>query len=347
MDDKDHEIGIVCGRCDGFSPMGQAACVACGSELSLLSPSSRPAPAPAQAPAPVAGDSEPVPLVTTIRQTAIASRPHIDYSALSPEELMEQAKSYVCTSCSSGVPFGHKFCGRCGSSVPKEILQARTLYFGDMQDPARAKLMLIRGEGMEGMSFHLMAEQHAVGKEGQFPFSDDPFVSPRHANFFYRNGKLIVRDEGSLNGVYIRVRGTVDVVPGDTFLAGEQLFRLESSPNANDGQDQAGTYFYSSPKRPSSFRLTQQLEGGATGITVCAHGGSLQIGREGGDLNFPIDLYMSGSHCRIDERAGKLTLTDLNSRNGTYVRIKAERELGHGDYVFIGRKLLRVELNTN
>ena len=43
----------------------------------------------------------------------------------------------------------------------------------------------------------------------------------------------------------------------------------------------------------------------------------------------------------------KFTLTDLNSRNGTYVRIKSERELAHGDYLFIGRKLLRVELNTN
>jgi len=35
------------------------------------------------------------------------------------------------------------------------------------------------------------------------------------------------------------------------------------------------------------------------------------------------------------------------SRNGTYLRLKTERELGHGDYLFIGRKLLRVELNTN
>lgn len=337
MDDKHREIGIVCGRCDGFSPMGETACVACGSELALLAPVSTPAPKPHRP------SSAQVPVVSIATPTA----PQIDYAALSPEELMEQAKSYVCMSCSSGVPFGHKFCGRCGNSVPQEILQARTLYFGDMQDPARAKLMLIRGEGMEGMSFHLMAEQHAVGKQGQFPFSDDPFVSPRHANFFYRNGKLVVRDEGSLNGVYIRVRGTVDVVPGDTFLAGEQLFRLEATPHASDGQDPDGTYFYSSPKRPSSFRLAQQLEGGSTGMTVCAHGGSVQIGREGGDLNFPVDLYMSGSHCRIDERSGKFTLTDLNSRNGTYVRIKAERELGHGDYVFIGRKLLRVELNTN
>jgi hypothetical protein len=27
--------------------------------------------------------------------------------------------------------------------------------------------------------------------------------------------------------------------------------------------------------------------------------------------------------------------------------LKTERELGHGDYLFIGRKLLRVELNSN
>jgi predicted component of type VI protein secretion system len=82
-------------------------------------------------------------------------------------------------------------------------------------------------------------------------------------------------------------------------------------------------------------------------MIVCARGNSLQIGREGSDLNFPIDLYMSGAHCRIDEAGGKFTLTDMSSRNGTYLRIKAERELSHGDYVFIGRKLLRVELNTN
>jgi hypothetical protein len=37
----------------------------------------------------------------------------------------------------------------------------------------------------------------------------------------------------------------------------------------------------------------------------------------------------------------------MDSRNGTYVRIHGERQLEHGDYVFIGRKLLRVEVNTN
>lgn len=83
-------------------------------------------------------------------------------------------------------------------------------------------------------------------------------------------------------------------------------------------------------------------------MTVCARAPSLLVGREGGDLNFPGDLYMSGSHCKIEEADGRFSLTDLNSRNGTYLRLKkTERELGHGDYLFIGRKLLRVELNTN
>ena len=268
------------------------------------------------------------------------------FADLSPEELMEQARHFVCRSCSSIVPRGHKFCGRCGASVPPEITNAQTLFFGDMQNPAKAKLILIRGEGMDGLSFHLKAEQHIVGRQGQLPF-DDPFISPRHANFFYRDGNLVVRDENSVNGVYVRVRGTVEIAPGDTFLAGEQVFRLDPTPRASDGQDPDGTYFYSSPKHPSPFRLTQVLQGGSLGMVVCARGSSLQIGREGGDLNFPVDLYMSSSHCRIDEANGHFTLTDLNSRNGTYVRIKGERELAHGDYLFIGRKLLRVEMNSN
>ncbi len=221
------------------------------------------------------------------------------------------------------------------------------MFFSDMQNPAKAKLVLIRGEGMEGLSYHLRADQHVAGRNGNLQFPDDPFVSPRHANFFYREEKLVVRDESSLNGVYIRIRGTVEVSPGDTFLAGEQLFRIEPLSLGADTPSPDGTYFYSSPKHPGPFRIVQVFEGGAFGMAVGARASSLQIGREGGDLNFPGDPFMSGTHCRIEESNGKLLLTDLNSRNGTYIRVKGERELAHGDYLFIGRKLLRVELNTN
>jgi pSer/pThr/pTyr-binding forkhead associated (FHA) protein len=264
----------------------------------------------------------------------------------SVEELMDQAKNFVCRSCSTAVPLGHKFCGRCGAAVPPEILQARTQFFGQLQAPGKAKLILIRGEGVEGLSYQLNAEHHVVGRTGQLVFPDDPFVSPTHADFFYRNGKLVVKDEGSINGVYLRVKGAIDVQSDDFFLAGEQVFRIDATPKPSDQPGPDGTYFYSSPKHQSPFRITQMLQGGSAGMTVCARGSSLQIGREGGDLNFPSDLYMSAAHCKIEEAGGKLMLTDMNSRNGSYVRLKAERELSHGDYVFIGRKLLRVEITA-
>jgi len=260
---------------------------------------------------------------------------------------MEQARNYLCLECQTPVPTGHKFCGRCGQVVPPSVLEARTDYFSDVQDPSKARLIVVRGEGLEGLSFHLKAESHTLGRTGQIAFPEDRFVSPKHASFVYRDAKLVVNDEGSLNGIYIRIRGTVAIAPGDMFLAGEQVFRLDEAPKIPDPVDEAGTVFYVSPTQPTTFRITQLLEGGAPGVQVGARGNALQIGRFDSDLNFPDDSYLSSAHCKVEESGGGYLLTDMNSRNGTYLRIASERELAHGDYLFFGRKLLRVEMNAN
>lgn len=410
------ELGIACGACDTFAPLGTSSCLQCGHGLSVGAPrrpsgdlvahsqatviddvvpvpppmtertfARRATPTPLEIAIPNALESAPLllesppttdraigtpsihifeeplrrrresrddsrdaPRSITPTQPAAGADPTLvePLASLSIEELMDQAKNFVCRSCSTPVPMGHKFCGRCGAAVPAEIMTVRTQFFGQLQTPGRAKLILIRGEGVEGLSYQLNAENHAVGRRGELVFPDDPFVSPKHANFFYRAQKLVVRDEESLNGVYVRVRGKADLLPGDLFLAGEQVFRLDGPPRETDGVEADGTLFYSSPKHGSAFRVTQILQGGALGATVCARGTSLQIGREGGDLNFPTDLYMSGAHCKIEEANGQFTLHDPNSRNGTFIRVKGERELTHGDYVFIGRKLLRVEITA-
>lgn len=260
---------------------------------------------------------------------------------------MEQAKHYVCPSCMTPVPSGHKFCGRCGTGVPDDVLNPRVHFFSDMQDPSKVRLLLIRGDGMDGLSYHLKADQHIVGRSGQIEFPDDPYISSRHANLFYRGGRLVVRDEESLNGVYFRARGTVDVKPGDSILLGEQLVRLEPTPRPSDNADADGTYFYTSPKHPSPFRVVQLLDNGAYGASVAAKGNVLRIGREDCELNFPNDVFISPRHATIEEKDGRYTLTDHDSLNGTYIRLKSEQSLTHGDYLFIGRKLLRVEVNSN
>ncbi len=264
---------------------------------------------------------------------------------------MEQARNYVCKECSTAVPSGHKFCGTCGAAVPAEVVELRIKYFGAMQAPGKARLILIRGEGgVDGLSYMLQGTEHLAGREdGQILFPDDTWLSPRHANFVYEGGQLVVRDEGSLNGVYVRVRSATPprLAYGDTFLCGEQLFRIDPTPAETAGPAPDQTYFYASPRKRIQFKVVQVLAGGRTGIAFSATGNSMTIGREECDINFPLDVYMSGTHARVEMTGdGAFSLVDTDSKNGTYVRIKGPQPLQHGDYLFLGRELLRVEMTA-
>src|SRR5690606_23617346 len=128
-----------------------------------------------------------------------------------------------------------------------------------------------------------------------------------------------------------RVRGSAELSPGDTFIVGDQLLRVEPMPHDADVADAQGTYFYASPKTESVFRISQVLEGGALGLTFCSRGGKVEIGREGCELNFRDDPYLSPKHCTVEQQGNKFILTDLNSKNGVYVRLKTEQPLDHGD----------------
>jgi pSer/pThr/pTyr-binding forkhead associated (FHA) protein len=262
---------------------------------------------------------------------------------------MEHARNYVCTECASAVPSGHKFCGACGGPVPAEAQTLETRYFGAMQMPGKARLIVVKGdEAMgEGLSYLLQATEHVAGRDAeQIPFPSDRWLSPRHANFLYRGEKLVVRDEGSLNGVYVRIRGSAPLQIGDQFMCGQQFFRVDATPKDSSAPEADQTYFYSSPRRPSAFRVTQVLEGGMDGIVCCAHEQTVEIGREDCDINFPDDQYMSPRHAKVEMTGESLRLLDGNSQNGTFVRIRGERELSHGDYLFLGRNLLRVEVTA-
>jgi pSer/pThr/pTyr-binding forkhead associated (FHA) protein len=258
---------------------------------------------------------------------------------------MDQAKHHLCTQCMTGVPRGHKFCGRCGGPLPESALTADTQYFSDLQNPEKARLLLVYGDDI-GQSYHLTSDQHLLGKSGDLEFPGDEFMSATHANFFYRNKQLVVRDEGSLNGVFLRIKDKAELRPGELFMAGHQVFRLDLAPKPPADADADGTYFYASPRQPSTFRVSQVLAGGAAGLSVCSLDNTLRIGREGCDLNFPNDAQMSLTHCSVEEAGGKFLLLDHDSRNGTFLRIKGEAALSNGDYLFVGTKLLRVEMTA-
>ena len=258
-----------------------------------------------------------------------------------------------CPNCGTHIPVEFRFCGACGSAVEPVPDQAqaagggRTMFFGAMQQTGRARLILIKGEGLDGVSYHLNATEHVAGRiEGAILFEEDPLMSPRHANFFYRENRLCVRDEGSANGVFIRIRTPMTVDSGATFLVGEQLLQIEAVPlDLAPTPDAEGTYFYASPKRPAKLKLVQRLRGGDVGMIYRARTDAITIGREGNDVNFPEDLFISGRHCSLAcAPDGRFVVTDLGSKNGTFLRVVDESPLAHGDYVFLGQQLLRVEI---
>jgi len=327
--------GIVCGNCDRLNPVDRSTCDDCENELTLVKAGPEPTPETEEAPAePTKSDAENEESPPTAAQQGAEEKP------------MEQARHYTCKSCYSPVPSGHKFCGKCGTSVGEEAAQGDPNFFGDMQTPGKAKLILIKGEGMDGISYHLNSTEHMAGRaEGEILFTEDKWLSPKHANFVYDDdGKLKVKDESSENGVFIALRGSTSVEVATVFMAGEQVFRVEEISPFDDEPESDGTYFFASPRTDSAFRVVQILEGGGDGMTVCARENEIVIGREGCDMNFPNDPYISGNHVKVSFAAGGLTLTDLDSKNGTYLKIDGERELVHGDYIFLGRQLLRVEI---
>ena len=257
-----------------------------------------------------------------------------------------------CPNCGSEIPADNRFCGNCGARVdavaPAAAPQRRRCSSGPPNRPGRAKLTVIKGEGVDGVTYLLNATDHTAGRtEGAIMFPDDPLLSPRHANFTYREGKLFVVDEGSVNGVFIRIKAPVILGPGALFLIGEQLLQVEPSPpDLGPQPDAEGTYFYASPKRPSKMKLIQRLRGGEIGMIYRSRSDTISIGREGNDVNFLDDPFISGRHAQITMNAdGQVTLTDLGSKNGTFVRINDEIALEQGDHVFLGQQLLRVEVS--
>jgi hypothetical protein len=183
-----------------------------------------------------------------------------------------------------------------------------------------------------------------IGRHGEVTLPGEYFAHPEEAVLVYDNDALWLEDLEGGNGVFLRIRTPVEVSFGDEFVVGDQLLRVEENPVSDDGPDPDPTYFYSSPKWPSSFRIVQVFEGGALGACLLSRGNTLQIGSAFGDLIFPDDPLVGEQHCVVEEQAGTVLLSDLGSRTGVFVRIRGSQELLHGDELLVGRTRLVVDL---
>jgi hypothetical protein len=208
-------------------------------------------------------------------------------------------------------------------------------------------LVAVNRDGSDGQAVELTGEAFDIGKnEGRLNFDSDPYLAPRHVRLLPQNGKVILRPIDAVNGVYVRVHGSCDLNAGDQFLVGKEVIRYE--PCAPEERELAplfehGVRLFGSAPREAWGRLRQVSIAGTTRDVWHLTRPELVLGREEGDVTFPDDEFMSRRHAAVKRVGPKARLEDLNSSNGTFLRIKGDRELRAGDVVRLGDQLMRFE----
>jgi pSer/pThr/pTyr-binding forkhead associated (FHA) protein len=230
--------------------------------------------------------------------------------------------------------------GRPGSGLP-------------LLEPGSVYLVVVAPDGSPGRAYALADGQWDLGRSADtsIVLSSDPFVCPRHARLTASGGHFRMRDLGSTNGIYLRLRGPVVLEPGDHILTGLEILAFQPIAQAANGYGPAvsgGTTVLGSPMRPRYARLTEvTTEGVSRSLYVVGREETI-LGRELGDIVFPADPFMSRRHAILRRSAsdGTFTLEDLGSSNGTFLRIRGQADLVVGDQFRIGQHLLRLDVDA-
>jgi pSer/pThr/pTyr-binding forkhead associated (FHA) protein len=162
--------------------------------------------------------------------------------------------------------------------------------------------------------------------------------------FFFKGQSAYLKDEGGLNGTFVKLKGTAELKHGDLFRAGQQLFRYEELNQGRAAQAMDGTRRLGSPVYQTWGRLAHVVGHGEIGEAWMLSEATVDIGRVHGAITFSKDRFMSGSHCSMSCTEGRATLTDRGSTNGTFLRVHGTVPVSHNDLILLGQQIFRLDL---
>ncbi|WP_437679887.1 FHA domain-containing protein [Sorangium sp. So ce131] len=336
---------VECARCHGQCMAGTRFCKYCGAPLDPERPSAERPPHGAERPPhgaerPPHGAERPQPAAApTLEGARDVVRPRDADAAAAPGP--ETGSAPPPPSQIPLAPLRASYSVRPPAWVPADTRPTRA---------PQGKLIVIVEDGTEGKSFPLDGPQVDIGRsEGDILLEDDLYVSPRHARIAAQNGSWVLRDLGSINRIYLRIRKTHPLRDGDLLLLGLEVLQFQTVSDGERGLGHAiqhGTLLFGSPAIHRRARLCQRTVEGVTRDVYHLYRDETVIGRETGDIVFTADPFLSRRHAAIrrNPATGEFTLADLESSNGTYVAIREEVSLVDRDFVRIGQHLFRVDL---
>lgn len=287
----------------------------------------------------------------------------------------------ACPKCGTAWPSTFQFCGRCGQNLqvaaaaaapansgppgipppppgPAPLVDATPMPIATSPPAPVAvsrmsvRLVVLRGAVTEGTGYELRAGRSTIGRVGELAFPGDSLLSPKHVVLERLGDGVDVVEVPGQSGCFRRIREPTAVRAGDVVFAGEQYLLVRNGDavpcEAVDGDDLPPEIF-GTPLPAPRLHVTQLLAGGLPGRVVSTDRDVVTVGREGCDLSFPQDRFMSGRHLRIElQPGGTLQVVDVGSLNGTFVRAaNLPARLQKGDELLVGSMLFRLDVRSN
>ena len=362
---------MQCHHCGRESDPLFKFCLHCGRDLTAAAPAPGPSPQPEPELLDRITGATPIPDSAVETPDAPESAVHEDDSspamAVVPDDDGEVSETVVpapegadddigerCSKCKAKLQEGASVCHLCGQPIGGDVAaeveaQESTDVPGGEGDDATAGFLITidTSSGKEAARLNLQEGINSLGRRNcDVVFVNDDLLSPHHLDIEVDDTGVHLTCPISLNGTFIRIDGQIKLEHGDSFRLGQQLLRFEEMRfvDALVQEPDDGTRVMGSPT-PSVVwgRLSQVVTPRVTASTFLLTGEQVRIGREKGDITFPGDRYMSGSHSVVIRRSDGYYLKDQGSSNGTFIRIKGRQALPQDRYFLAGRQLFRFE----
>ncbi|MFT5993341.1 MAG: pSer/pThr/pTyr-binding forkhead associated (FHA) protein [Bradymonadia bacterium] len=268
----------------------------------------------------------------------------------------------ACPTCGSETQAGQRFCGHCGGTLNAKSPSGAIAPVASGASPAVGNeppqasggdttvgaLIKVNPDGSAGDSIPLMDGRQVLGRASDAPLlANDRFLDEQHAAFTHAGGVVKIEDLNSLNGVYYRITEITELQHGEMMRIGQEVLRFElldlADPVIETPAD--GTVIGGSSPAGAWGRLERLSGPEEASFAFLLRGSEQVLGRERGDILFRDDGYVSGRHCRVFVDSGRYFIEDLKSSNGTFVRIRGERDVASGALILMGEQPFRVQLS--
>ena len=197
------------------------------------------------------------------------------------------------------------------------------------EGPPPAVLVRMLDQGVEAEQFVLYPDRSSTIGRGacDIRFAADTRLESHHASVVPDDDGYQIRDEGAADGVFLQLtEGSSRVVPPGTIArVGAQwlVFGTSTDPLLLAHHDAQG-------KRVGQHRLRE---------------GTQVLGRAAPDITLSAtDMSLSRRHASVVVTGELVLVRDLNSANGTFLKVAGSARLAEGDIVRAGHQVLRFGL---